>query len=399
MFSTRRVLLLAMLLLVAVPATVVQAQEATTISEAPIGTAVIWDDQALSDAITYALTSVPAPAADTAYEGWLVSDDGSVKLSTGVITVASDGSANHTFDSNSTGYTGENLIAGFDKVLITVEPVPDDNAGPSDVVAYSHQIPTGAMTHIRHLLVTWSPPDATKGILTNLKEQIDVAIVQANLATNSTTLTDIQTYTHQVINILEGTEGANYDTSFSDPGDGVGVINHAADRKHALFAATAVPDDDVVVANAALVDIAGKNALDWATLARDTAVDKVLTADITLAKIFLGPGGNTVISLLEAARNGLDANGDDTIASIAGEGGAQQAYVDTQRMATYTLVAGGTTTNSEGATSEPEPEPELPATGDQTIPRLAQLALLTGLVLLAGGSALLIRSRHSRIRV
>ena len=392
-------MLLGALLLMAVPMAVAHADEHATptlISETAIGTAVIWDDQALSDAITFTLADVPAPAADTAYEGWLVSDDGSVKLSTGVMTVGSDGSVTHVFNSASEGYTGENLILGFDKALITVEPVPDDDPGPSDVVAYSDQVPAGAMAHIRHLLTTWPPPAGTKGILTQLKEQLDVAILHANLAANQADMTGVIQHTHHVINILEGTEGANYDASFGDPGDGSGALTHAINRKHGPFAATAAPDDEEVVANAALVDIAGKNAEDWAALARDTAVNSVLPqTNIALAKIFLGPGGNTVISLLEAARNGLDANGDGTIASIAGEGGANQAYVDAQRMATYTLVAGAATTVSEGGTGE---TPDTPTVGDPTIPRLAKLALISGLVLLTGGSALLVRSRRSRSR-
>ena len=387
MLSSRLAILLGVLLLMAVPIGVVQGQEAA----ASIGTAVISDSAhdsavATNGTITYILTGLTPPPADKALEGWLVSDDGSVKLSTGVIEVAGDGSVHQDY----TSPTGEDLIAGYDKVVITEEPVPDDDPGPSDVVLYSHAIPSGAMAHIRHLLSSWPPPDATKGILTHLKEQLDVAILHANLAKNSTDLDTVKTHTHHVINILEGTEGANYDASFGDPGDGFGALNHAADRKHGPFAASAATDDDVVVGGAALVDITGKNAADWATLARDTAVNSVLTAtNMALAQLFLGPGANSVISNLEAARNGFDTDNDGTIESIAGEGGAQQAYVDAQKMATYTLTAGPPASVGPGT----------PGVGDPAIPRLAKLALIAGLVLLAGGSALMVRSRRSRIRV
>ena len=553
MSRSKLLTILALILLVAVPAALAQAQE----EEKTFGTAVIWDDQSLSDAITYSLTDIPQPQAGTAYEGWLVSDDGSVKLSTGFMTVAADGSVSHTLKSaeavlialdemnesgqsgravltalgsqtqvevtigggtfeselkhihsgqcgdtlggvvhgltnivggksttivdatlaslrngdfavnlhkkgepgvytacgnipteaesitialneqNDTGesgwatltskgaqtvvvltvgpgkieseldhihsgqcgdtlggvvhgltdiaggasmttvdatlaslrngdfavnlhkkgapavytacgnipagasfYTGENLIDTYDKVVITEEPVPDSDPGPSAVVLYSHQIPSGGIGHIRHLLTNW-PPGADKGILTNLKEQLDVAIRHANLAKNSDTLDGVIQHTHHVINILEGENGPNYDISFGDPGDGVGAINHAIDRKHGPFAAGAAADDAVITAGAALVDITGKNAEDRATKARDIALDQVLTASTAgIAKIFLGPGGNTVVSELEAARNGFDTGGDGTIESIAGEGGAKQAYVEAQKMATYTLKAG-----------------------------------------------------------
>ncbi|MCH7726038.1 MAG: hypothetical protein IH991_06090 [Planctomycetes bacterium] len=91
-----------------------------------------------------------------------------------------------------------------------------------------------------------------------------------------------------------------------NPGDGVGVLTHAANRKHGPFAATAAPEDPVVVAGAALVDAAGANAEAWTTQARDIALNDVLDAStVALAKIFLGPGANTVISHLETARDGF----------------------------------------------------------------------------------------------
>ena len=383
-------MLLGVLLLMAVPAAVVQADDHALAS---IGTAVISDSAhdsavATNGTISYILTGLTPPPADKALEGWLISDDGSVKLSTGIIEVADDGSVHQHY----TSPTGEDLIAGYDKVVITEEPVPDSDPGPSDVALYSHAIPSGAMTHIRHLLVIWPPPDATKGILTHLKDQLDVAIVHANLAKNSTDLDTVKLHTHHVINILEGMEGANYDASFGDPGDGFGALNHAADRKHGPFAASAATGDAVVVAGAALVDTTGKNAEDWATLARDTAVNSVLTATtMTLAQVFIGPGANSIISNLEAARNGFDTDADGAIESIAGEGGAAQAYVEAQKMATYTLTAGPPPTVVV-------PPVDTPGVGDPSIPRLAKLALIAGLVLLAGGSALLVRSRRLRAR-
>ena len=386
-------MLLGVLLLLAVPIGLVQAQDASPVS---IGTAVISDsardsEEATNGTITYILTGLTPPPADKALEGWLVSDDGSVKLSTGVIEIAADGSVHHRY----TSPTGEDLIAGYDKVVITEEPVPDDDPGPSDVVLYSHTVPPGAMAHIRHL-VSSGPPGGPNGILTHLKEQLDVAITHANLASNSTTIEAVQSHTHHVINILEGSEGPNYDASFGDPGDAFGAINHAIDRKHGPFAAGGAPNDDVVVGGAALVDTNGMNAQDWATLARDTAVDKVLTADIAVAKVFLGPGAGSVISSLEAARHGFDTDQDGTIESIAGEGGAQQAFIEAQKMATYTLTPG-----APAAVVAATPAPsdiETPATGDTSIPRLARLGLIAGLVLLAAGSMLLVRSRRSRIR-
>ena len=74
-------ILLAFFALMTMPASLAQAQDADA---AAAGTAVIWDSgAALSDSITYSMTDIPDPAAGTVYVGWLISDDGTVKLNTG----------------------------------------------------------------------------------------------------------------------------------------------------------------------------------------------------------------------------------------------------------------------------------------------------------------------------
>ena len=68
------------------------------------------------------------------------------------------------------------------------------------------------------------------------------------------------------------------------------------------------------------------------------------------------------------------------------EGGADQAYVEAQLMATYTLEPGA-----------PAPsEPVLPEVGDSLVPLLAQIALVASLVLLVGGGVLIFRGSRSR---
>ncbi len=405
---------IALVSIMAFPVGLAQAQQAVpTSADETFGTVVIWDDAALSDAVTYSLTGIAAPAAGTVLVGWLVSDDGATKLNTGALTVAADGTVSHTFDSNSAGYTGENLIAAYDKVVITSEAEANAAAAsPAGTAVYNHVIPAAGLAHIRHLLTSW-PEGSETGILTDLKSQLDAAIAHANLAKDSATLEDVLTHTHHVINILEGATGANYDIAFGDPGDGVGAINYAIDRKHGPFAAAAVPDDEVIAAGAALVDITGKNAEDWATEARDIALNSVVPAgSLALAQIFLGPGAGSVISALDAARNGYDSNGDGTIASVAGEGGTQQAYVEAQRTATFTLTGGApgevevpppdatpTPTPTPAPTTTPsEPGIGLPSVGDSSIPLLAQIALIASLVVLSTGGIILVRTRRPSTR-
>jgi hypothetical protein len=404
MSRSKFILVLALLFLLAVPATVVaQTPEGT-------GTAVVFEDQGLSDGIVFTMSDVTAPGDGKEYVGWLVSDDGSKKLNTGTLAVASDGSVDHTFDNTSSMYAGENLIHIYDKAVITLEDEGFDGSEPVGPAVFFHVIPTEAMVHIRHLLTNW-PPGAAQGILSNLSEQLDIAILHANLSIISDTLEDVVNHAHHVIHIIEGDDGPNFDADFANPGDGIGVLAHAADRKHATFAGGAAPDDAVINDHAALVEVNGLNAADRAIEARDAALAVIASGDLTLAKIYLGPGGATVISALQAARNGFDKNGNGTIESVVDEGGAAQAYREAQLMATYTLVPGVAPTPVPTAvpstpvpTATPVPPPVaaqptapgLPGVGDSSVPVAAQLGLLAAVVLLGAGGALMIRGRRAR---
>ncbi|MBM3948718.1 MAG: anti-sigma factor [SAR202 cluster bacterium] len=376
MLRPKLALLLALFAIAALPVALAHAQKA---EPPPRNMAVIWDNLSLSDSITYTLTGMPKLGPDKALEGWLISDDNSVRLSTGIMTVAEDGSVNHS----TTTPSGENLIRRYDKVVITVEPVPDPSpAKPSDEVLWSHRIPSRAMEHIRHLLTNWPEP-ATKGVITNLKEQLEAALLHAQLAQAATTIAEFQTHAHHVINIIEGPTGSNFDADFGNPGDGIGVLTHAADRKHAGFAADMAPDDADITNHAALVETNGKNVEDWAKQARDQSLVALGVSGLTQAQIQMIP----VIGLLNSAVNGTDAGGSGTIDSISGEGGAKQAYVEAQLMATYALSPGGL----------PKPiqlGPGLPSAGDSAVPMVAWLALAFGVALAAGGAALF--WRHHR---
>ena len=401
MSKSKLVLIMAVLFLIIGPATLVLDKAEAAVAS---GTAVISDGardgpEATNGTITYVMADVPAPAAGTVLVGWLISDDGSVKLNTGAMTVAGDGSIHHHYNSP----TGDDLIAAYDKVAITVEAEADaEAAAPGGPIAYSHAVPNGAMVHIRHLVSLWAQPeDTTNGILTNLKEQLDVAILHANLAGNATDIAGVRQHIEHVINAIEGMDGANYgdldgNGAVQDFGDGYGAIPHAINRTHGPFAAGGAADDDVVVSGANLVDVTGKNAEDWAGLARDQALAALATDSLALAKVLLGPGVDTVVTRLQAARWGFDTDGDGTIESIAGEGGAVQAFVEAQKMATYTLETGGFEAAAGEAAAGSGPGIGLPSVGDPTIPAMAQAALIAGFVLLSTGGALVLRRRRSR---
>ena len=367
MSSYKILILIALVLFVTVPSGLARAQvpALTSASVAGSGTAVIVDGIEPSNTVIFSLTGVDIPDEDEVYEGWLVSDDGSTKLSTGILNVSADGSVSHTFTSPS----DENFIANYDKAVVTVEPVDDTDPGPSDDVAFIHQIPSGAMTHIRHLLTEW-PGGADIGILTNLKVQLEAAVLHASLAAGSNDIDLVRTHIHHVINIIEGEDGDNFDSSFGNPGDGIGVLTHAQDRKHAGFAAGEAPSDDVIAEHAALVDEQGANSEDWSVLARNQALDALGVDSLVGAQTL----ASVIGSLLQDALDGVDAGG---------QFGAEMAYVEAQLMATYTLAP-------------PATGPVLPVVGDSTVPMLAQIGLVLAVLLLSAGGFVLLRGRRSR---
>ncbi len=66
----------------------------------------------------------------------------------------------------------------------------------------------------------------TADLITQTLEQLDLALQQAVLAHVRFPLEDLQLHAHAVINVLEGRAGAHYDSSYANPGDGVGVVSY-----------------------------------------------------------------------------------------------------------------------------------------------------------------------------
>ena len=287
--------------------------------------------------------------------------------------------------------TGENLFARFDRFVISIEPVPDDNPLPSADKPYGHKIPDAGILHIRHLTYSLAGNPAytagfhkgtPKGLAVGLREQVWVAWFHANLAVNSKTLAEVQQHACHSVNIIEGTGGENYDGTCGDPGDGFGVLAYAdGTALHAGLAASAASDDPVIVKHhKEVVDSAG-NAKAWATLARDQALFAKGASDIGAAKLF----ASNARSRLGQTLDGADADGDGTVERITGEGGAKQAYWAAQDMGTYTFVA--------AAPTEEVPTEEPPKVGDPILPKLAWPVLALGALLLLAGAFLFRRSR------
>ena len=260
---------------------------------------------------------MPALPPDKAYEGWFVSDDGSRKESVGILLPNGHGVIDQSFFlSQLDGPTGENLFSDFATFVVTIEPVPDPDPGPSAEIAVLHSIPAGGLVHIRHLLFSWvaNPPYDTgfhigipKGIAVGLREQTFVAFVHSRLSLASSTLADVHLHACHMVNVIEGIgdgKGENFDASCGNPGDGFGVLGYAQDAAlHAAFAAAAAPDAPMIVGHSARVINSASNAAVAAKAARDLALLALGTDDPTAARLFIGNAeGRLNTALAQAVR-------------------------------------------------------------------------------------------------
>jgi hypothetical protein len=384
MAKLKLMLLVAVMLLIAIPAGVVLAQEVTG-----IGTVTVSDDAFFSDAVTYEITGVTIPDDETAYEGWLVSDDGTQLLSTGVMEVDDDGNVNHTFTSDS----GENLIRNYSQVMISIEPVPDTDAASSGVFAFQDAIDSGDMAHVRHLVADW-PADSGSGIATSLITQLEAIDREASRIagqSNTAEIADINNSMERIVNAIEGPNGANYadhdgDGTIEEVGDGVGAVSHANDAiAHAALAGTG----STAKAHGELVQVSAQSSIDFMALATSKAVTDVVGGSGTTARLSVGQ----VAGLVDNALNGLDADIDGIITG-AGEAGARQAYREAQLMVTYTMIGSTVVTTTPDPVATPAPA--APTTGDSTIPALVQAGMVAAAVLILGGGFLMLGGRRSK---
>jgi hypothetical protein len=355
-----KVIVLLSLLALVIPLSMVQGQ-------IPIGTAVIRDSSSgLSDSLVMDLSGLPSLSDTEAYEAWLVSDDGSDKLSLGVLAVSASGTASQTF----THATGMNLATGYSHFVITIEPVPDTDPMPSGVISHADMLPAEGLAHIRGLL------DNDSGATVQLMSQTAVALMHAKFAVDAKTLEELQAHTGHVINIIEGSEGENYDEAAGNPGDGAGVGSHAAAASEmAAAASAAVPTSFNFQTYMGDVSKSADNAANWSAMAKDMALTADSTDSMTTAHAF----ATNAHTLLNRALNGWDEDRNGEVGATEGEGGAMQAHVGAQNMATY----------------NPSIPVEPPDTGDINFATLALIALGAGAVLILGGGAFF---RHSRAR-
>ena len=169
-----------MLFTLVTPVVAVYAEDEVT----PVGTAKIQDDKSTNDSVVISLSGVPPASEGSTYSVSLQSPDGKSTLTLGTLTVVlpgvhgviqSTGTVSFTFDSSSGGYDGSNLLATYNRIMVTEEP--------AGTYVYGDSISDGAAKAIKN----------TFDSIATLNSSLDSAVASAKLAQSSTSMDEINT--------------------------------------------------------------------------------------------------------------------------------------------------------------------------------------------------------------
>ena len=353
-----KVVLLLSLIALVIPLAIARGQVS-------VGTAMIEESAVgASDMLAIKLNSLPSPGDGNAYEGWLVSTDGENKLSVGIFELDEGGNVDQTY----THPDGMNLATSYSQFVVTVEPSPDTDPEPSGVIVYNDMIPEAGVMYVNGLL------DSDSGATVALVGETKLAMMHAQLAADSKTMEDVVMHASHVINIIEGSEGDNFDSSHANPGGGMGIAALAsAAATTAQGAVTAVPAQPNFHNYSGQVVSSANNTSSWAAMARDHALSAKSAGDMVTARAYAA----NALTLANRALNGMDKDRDGMVSARAAEGGAMQAHMAAQDMASY----------------NPSIYVELAPTGDVNFTTFALIALGAAAVLVIGGGTILRRSR------
>ncbi len=367
-------IVLALLLLLSIPATAVLS-DGHGLGE---GSATVFDDAGMSDGLEVSLMGASAPDAGKEYAVWLANEDQSALLRVGTLDVGEDGSASLTFNSSSADYAGANLIETYSSLAISVEDAGSSPSSPSGQGEASDVFEGSMLEQVRGLVMAMS----------ELRSELKSASMYADMASESESLDDLKGNVEMAVASLDG------------------AIEQAASASAAAGSVGASGDEGSGRSvHAGLAQTTVENAKMYAMMAKDSAESALDQDDIALAKIFVGPGGSTVVSLVDAALNGFDSNGNTMIEGA--EGGAMHAYRHAQQAVAWSPSAGGlpvlaTPTPVPTATPIPPPQPTapgLPGVGGDTVSPVVLMAIAAAAGLLVVGGAMSMRNRTRRERI
>ena len=294
-------------------------------------------DQAVLEALT-----VPAPPEGSEYEVWLGGPEERISLGILVLNAANKGT--RTYNAS----LGENLLAKYDRVEITIKPI-DTSSGEAERVAYSYTLPQDGLIYIRRLLVSDpETPNQTALIqaLASDAQLLEQSVSEIQKAYANKDQKNLRTNAEAIINLLAGSQSPehkdwNGDGQITDPGAGFGFLLNGNNLGHvqAVFAhsdyvANSAGASQNMIVRGGEVKICAENLAQWIPQLKEQA-QKIITA-ASLAE--MDAPIKEVVALAEKISNGIDLNGNGKVDSLAGECGVATAYESAYAMADMPLL-------------------------------------------------------------
>lgn len=312
----------------------------------PIGLLRFQDGTAPADKVTLSTSSMPLPPEGNQYEAWLLQDDAEQRFSIGTIAFDAENRGSLSFVDGG----GRNLIGTYSALEITTEP-NDGNPNSSNNIAFSVRLPSGGLTHVRHLLYSFSATpnqigfvrglDANTNLLTDLSAQMLTAFETGNEA-------EMLLQAERMLNLAVGNKSVpdykdwNGNGAIDDPGDGYGLLQNGEQLgyiqgtfSHADLAITSPDATQNMLIHGGHVKACALNVSNWTGQLR-----------AQLIAVFETPAGperdarvREAVAMANQIRTGVDVNGNENIEPVSGEGGAITAYEHSYYMADMLIPA------------------------------------------------------------
>lgn len=320
-----------------VPPAPVNLIEPPVPSDVVVGVVAFRDNVAPSDTAVLALNNIAPAPSGMELHAWLISNENRA-LNIGQITPDAGGVVSYIY----TDPTHQNLLATYDAFQITQEPEFDDDPTPGEVL-YSGRQPDEATSHILTITVnaTDTPGNVSYAVGARLQvEEMIRHVEYIQLAFELGSIADAQRHAEHVVNILEGEGGeffgdVDHAHGIQNPGDGFGILPYI--RAMATAAEQAANTGDATNAirvHADHVMYATDNAVNWATLVRDAAVQVTQTRNVG----DIGPQLETLNRYSHLLLEGEDTDGSGEVDPL--EGGIFTAYQHAQYMGAIGVIAG-----------------------------------------------------------
>ncbi len=314
----------------------------------PAGTINFRDDLQLTDQLVINFTVLPPPPSGKVFFGWVQNSSDGKTSRVGQVIPGTDGVVSFRFSDPNKG----NLLANYDKFLVTQETLDPTPSAPSSAVAYSGQLPGPSLIHIRHLLVSFPATPNKIGLEVGLREQTTILRRHTEFMLDALKANDLATvklHAEHLVNLIEGSKGPDYgdlnkDGQVTNPGDGYGLFKNGdqlgyldGSKEHANLAARAVGATADIKLHASHVGITVDNASGWVSTIRDRSLAVLKVNNIASAT----PMVQEISTLANQTLNGVDLKGDGQILPVPGSGGVITSYQHSQLMAAIPLYVPG----------------------------------------------------------